>query len=90
MAEGCARLQHAGAVTCCHAIAYRETAYDSILAEVPADAHSMEEWLKIHHGFDQYYAFCIAEKKYILSPVIATQLPILYMESDEVRRRILG
>lgn len=88
MVEGCTRLEHAGSVTCCHAIAYRESAFDRILKEVPADAQSMEEWLKTHHGIDQYYAFTINEGKYILSPVIATQMPILPLEKDDIRQRI--
>jgi len=88
LVEGCTRLEHAGPVTTTHAIAYRESSYDRILAEVPADARSMEEWLKTHHGIDQYYAFSINEKKYLLSPVIATQPSILSLESESVKQRI--
>ncbi len=88
MVEGCTHLEHAGPVTSTHAIAYRQSAYDRILAEVPGDAWSMEEWLKAHHGIDQYYAFSITERKYLLSPVIATQAAILPLESDDVRQTI--
>jgi len=55
---------------------------------VPADAQSMEEWLKTRHGIDQYYAFSITKRKYLLSPVIATKMAILPLESDDVRQRI--
>ena len=81
-------MEHAGPVTSTHAIAYRHSAYDRILVEVPGDAWSMEEWLKAHHGIDQYYAFSITERKYLLSPVIATQAAILPLESDDVRQTI--
>jgi GR25 family glycosyltransferase involved in LPS biosynthesis len=88
MVEGCTRLEHAGPVTTTHAIAYRESVYDRILGEVPDEASSVEDWLKTHHGIDQYYAFCIKQGKYLLSPVIATQAAILPMENDDVIRRI--
>jgi Glycosyltransferase family 25 (LPS biosynthesis protein) len=88
MVEGCTRLEHAGPVTCCHAIAYRQSTYDRILADVPGDAQSVAEWLETHHGIDQYYAFSIQERKYLLSPVIATKSAILPLEGDDVRQRI--
>ena len=88
MVDGCTRLQHAGPVTCAHAIAYRESTYRRILEEVPADVPAMEEWLKTHHGIDQYYAFSISEKKLLLSPVVATQPAILSLESANVKQRI--
>jgi hypothetical protein len=88
MADGCTRLELAGPVTGAHAIAYRQSAYARILADVPADAPSIEEWLRTHHGIDQYYAFSIREKKFLLSPVIATQPAILPLESDDITQRI--
>jgi GR25 family glycosyltransferase involved in LPS biosynthesis len=90
LVEGCTHLEKAGPVTCSFAIAYHESVYDRILGEVPADAESMEEWLKTQRGIDQYYAFCIKERKYLVAPVVATQMAILPLETDDVRRRISG
>jgi len=73
MVEGCMHLEAAGPATCAHAIAYRESVYHRILQEVPGDIASMEKWLKTYHGIDQYYACAISEKKFLVSPVIATQ-----------------
>jgi hypothetical protein len=88
LAEGCTRLEQAGPVTSSHAIAYRTSVYRRILADVPAEAPAMEEWLKTHHGIDQYYASCIGEKKLLLSPVIATQPALLPLEGDNVVQRV--
>ena len=86
--EGATRLAKAGAVTCTHAVAYGHSIYDRILAEAPADPCRMEQWLRTHHGIDQYYAFSVAEGKYLLSPVIATQPNIVPSESEEVQQRL--
>ena len=87
--EGCTRLEHAGPVTTCHAIAYNDSAYRRILDDLPADAGEMQAWLRTHHGIDQYYASSIWERKFIVSPVIATQENLLPYEPLEVRQRIL-
>jgi hypothetical protein len=88
MVEGCTHLEQAGPVTTTHAVAYHQTVYRRILDEVPADAAAMEEWLKVHHGIDQYYAKCIRERKFLLSPVIATQPAILAQETEDLRQRL--
>jgi hypothetical protein len=88
MADGAAHLAQAGAVTCCHAIAYHASIYGRILNEVPGGEAEMEEWLKTHSGLDQYYAFSVTSGKYLLSPVIASQANILPMENDDVKRQI--
>jgi Glycosyl transferase family 2 len=87
--DGCRRLAQAGAITSAHAVAYHRSIFDRILREAPADSAGMEEWLKTHHGIDQYYAFTVTEGKYLLSPVVTTKLDILQMESAEVRARLL-
>jgi Glycosyl transferase family 2/Glycosyltransferase family 25 (LPS biosynthesis protein) len=87
--EGVTRLAKAGAVTCTHAVAYNQSIYGRIISEVPADPAGMEQWLGIHHGIDQYYAFCVTEGKYLLSPVIATQPNILPLESLEVQQMLV-
>ena len=87
--EGATRLAKTGPVTCAHAVAYHHSIYDQILNEVPPSPAAMEEWLKKHHGIDQYYAFSLTEGKFLLSPVIATQANIVPMENEDVRRRLL-
>lgn len=87
--DGCQRLGQAGAVTSAHAVAYHRSIFDRILGEVPADNAGMEAWLNTHHGLDQYYAFTVTEEKYLLSPVVATKLDILAMESAEVQARLI-
>ena len=86
--EGCTRLEQAGPVTCAHAVAYHQLIYDRILEDVPADIAAMEDWIKIHLAIDQYYAFCISEKKFLVAPVVATQPVILSLESADVIARI--
>ena len=87
--EGATRLAKASAVTSAHAVAYHRSIYDRILGEVPSSIAGMEEWLKTHHGIDQYYASSLTEGKFLLSPVIATQPSILPMENEDVRERLL-
>jgi GR25 family glycosyltransferase involved in LPS biosynthesis len=68
---GCRHLDHARSVTCTHAIAYSELAYQRILADLPADVAAMEEWLKKHHGIDQYLRGI--EQAVVVHPPVATQ-----------------
>ncbi len=88
--QGATRLAEAGAVTCTHAVAFHHSVFDRILTEVPASFAGMEEWLRVHHGIDQYFAFHISQGKYLVSPVVATQANILPLESEEVRERLLA
>jgi hypothetical protein len=85
---GASRLAQAGAVTCTHAVAYHRSIYDHILHEVPADCTGVENWLKTHHGIDQYFAFSVTEQKYLVSPVVATQPNIVPMETPDVQQRL--
>jgi GR25 family glycosyltransferase involved in LPS biosynthesis len=86
--EGCTHLEQVGPVTCAHAIAYHESTFARLLAEVPSDIPSMEEWLETHRGIDQYYASSITERKFLVSPVIATRPSIFSLESEDVIKRI--
>jgi hypothetical protein len=88
LVEGCTRLEQAGPVTTCHALAYHESAYRRLLDDIPSDAAAMEAWLQNYRGIDQYYASSILERKFLVSPVIATQENLLPYESSEVRQRI--
>jgi hypothetical protein len=88
LVEGCTRLERAGPATTAHAIAYHESEYCRVLEEVPSDPAAMEAWLQTYRGIDQYYAFSILERKFLVSPVIATQENLLPYEPPEVRQRI--
>ena len=88
LATGCTRLEQVGPVTTCHAIAYHESTYCRLLQEVPSDSVNMQAWLQVHLGIDQYYASTIRERKYMISPVIATQENLLAYEPVDVRQRI--
>jgi hypothetical protein len=85
---GCTRLEHAGPVTTCHAVAYHQSAYETVRQNVPMDEVKMREWLEIYRGIDQYYACSIRDRKFLLSPVIATQENLLPYEAPEVRQRV--
>lgn len=87
MAEGCTRLERAGPVTCLHAIAYNESIYGRILNELPADIPAMEEWLRLHSGVDQYFASSVKERKFIVTPTVATTACLLPFETEDMRLR---
>jgi hypothetical protein len=86
--EGCTHLEQVGPVTCAHAIAYRESIFRRLLAELPSDVASMGKWLETYCGADQYFAFSIAERKFLISPVIATQPSIFSLEREDVLERL--
>ncbi len=88
MVDGCTRLEHAGPVTTCHAIAYHESEYSRLLEALPADTAAMQTWLQTYRGIDQYYASEIPDRKFLVSPVIATQENLLPYEPVEVRQRV--
>ena len=88
LAQGCAHLEEAGAVTALHAIAYHESIYSRILDQVPADIPSMQKWLKAHHGLDQYFANAVTEKKFLLSPLVASSAQLMPFESEDFRERV--
>lgn len=86
--DGCSHLEHAGIITCTHAIAYRETVYEEILNEIPSDVPSMESWVGRRRAIDQYYALSLRGRKLLVSPVIAVQEEIIPLDDDNVRERI--
>ena len=75
-APGCRFLQTAHGVTGLHAVAFRRSVYDSILAEVPATPAAMARWLQTHRGIDQYLAQRFAGTSLVTCPSVATQ-PLL-------------
>jgi GR25 family glycosyltransferase involved in LPS biosynthesis len=88
--QGCTALEHAGPLTCLYAVAYNHTIYRRILDEVPRDAAAMEEWLLTWRGLDQYFAFSIDERKFVVAPVVATRAAIPELEDQEVATRIMS
>ena len=62
----------------------------SILDQVPADALAMEDWLKVHHGIDRHYAVSLRDRKFLVSPMIATQPSILSIEDETLKARVFA
>jgi hypothetical protein len=80
-APGCRFLQTAHSLTSLPAVAYHQTVYDQILADVPATPTAMALWLNTHRGIDQYYAHRFAGTILVTCPSVATQPPLLPYES---------
>jgi GR25 family glycosyltransferase involved in LPS biosynthesis len=80
-APGCRFLQIARGLTSSHAVAFHESVYDSILAEVPPTPTAMVRWLRSQHGIDQYLAQRFAGISLVTCPSIATHSPLLPQES---------
>jgi len=81
-APGCRHLEIPHRVTCTHAIAYHESVYDRLLAEIPASPSGAALWLRRHYGIDQYFARALDGDLLIVSPIVASQESILPQESD--------
>ncbi|MBV9612590.1 MAG: glycosyltransferase family 25 protein [Acidobacteriaceae bacterium] len=79
-AEGCAYLETPRGLTCTHAIAYHESIYDRILADVPETPAGVALWLRKEYGIDQYYAFTLECRKFVTDPVVASQPNLLPSE----------
>ena len=84
-AERSTVLQVPRGITCTHAVAVNRTAFDRILADIPAEQGSgFDEWLAHHHGTDQYLNTLIVEgalEAFLVSPRLATQ-PFLREAQD--------
>jgi hypothetical protein len=81
LAPGCRFLQTAQRLTCLHAVAFHEGAYDRILEEVPATPTAMARWLQDQGALDQYLARRFAGVSLVTCPSVATQPAILPQES---------
>jgi hypothetical protein len=67
-----------GLLTCTHAVAVNHTAYDRLLAGIPA-ADGIEEWITAHAAVDQYLAWQVNAgyyRAYVLNPRVATQIEL--------------
>ena len=72
-------LEHCRGVTMTHAIAYNQTVFDEILDAVPNNYRAVVDWLKIHHGIDQYLRSI--DRKFMVAPTVASQ-PHLHGSQD--------
>jgi hypothetical protein len=79
-APGCLHLEIPRGLTCTHAIAYHESIYDRILADVPDRATGVALWLRKECGIDQYFSSMFDCRRLLTSPVVATQPSILACE----------
>jgi hypothetical protein len=72
---GMAGLQAPRGLTCTHALAVSETAYDRLLAEIP-EADGMDRWMTSYPAIDQYLAQRVNAgfyRAYVVYPRVATQ-----------------
>jgi glycosyl transferase family 25 len=72
---GCLALHLARSLTCTHALAVNHTAYDRLLADIPA-AESIDEWIGEHTAIDQFLSRRVdagSYRAYVLNPRVATQ-----------------
>lgn len=76
-ADGCSYLEIPRNLTCTHAIAYHESVYGRILAEVPATATGVALWLRKEHGIGQYFSKNLHCMRFLTSPVVAAQPHIM-------------
>jgi len=68
-------LQSPRSLACTHALAVNHTAYDRLLAAIPA-ADGIEEWITEHAAIDQYLFHRVNAgyfRAYVLNPRVATQ-----------------
>ena len=63
-------------LTCTHALAVNHSAYDRLLAGIPATADGIGEWLSSYAAIDQYLSHQVNNghyRAYVLNPRVATQ-----------------
>lgn len=66
-------------LTCTHALAVNHSAYDRLLAGIPATADGIGEWLSSYAAIDQYLSHEVNNghyRAYVLNPRVATQLEL--------------
>ena len=73
-------LQTAHGLPCLHAVAYHQSVYDQILAEVPDAPTAMALWLEARRGLDHYYAQRFDGRSFVTCPSVATQPALLPLE----------
>ena len=77
---GHAALQSPRSLTCTHALAVNQCAYDRLLADIP-EADGIDAWLSTHVAIDQFlYQHVNAGyyRAYVLNPRVATQPELIF------------
>ncbi len=87
-APGCEHVERISTMTCTQAVAYHHTVYDTILADLPPDEAPMRAWVERHAAIDQYLNS--VEKRFVTSPVLATQPNLLPQEDPAHRDGFVG
>ncbi len=83
-AEGCQDLETVcGFLTCTHAVAYHRSVFDTVLESMPETVPLVMEWLKEHKAIDQF--LMRLDKRFLASPVLATQPCLVKQEEEEQR-----
>lgn len=77
LAENSTSLEVPRGITTTHALAFNESVYDAILAEIPEEGDpALAAWIDANLAIDQYLAQCITAglyRTFIVSPRVATQ-----------------
>ncbi len=80
-ATGSQHLEIPHGLTCTHAIAYHQSIYARILADIPETPSAVALWLRDEMGIDQYLARALDGLHLLASPAIASQASIAGQES---------
>jgi hypothetical protein len=79
---GCTGLRAPRTLTCTHALAVNEPAYDRLLADLP-ETDGMDEWITAHLAIDQYLAQQVNAgfyRSYVVHPRVATQHELTFSD----------
>ena len=79
---GCAGLRAPRTLTCTHALAVNEPAYDRLLADLP-ETDGMDEWITAHLAIDQFLAQQVNAgfyRAYVVHPRVATQHELTFSD----------
>lgn len=84
--EGCTHLMTASYVTCTHALAVHERAYERLLDALPRESDNVETWITEHQAVDQAIAkMCESGelRGVILTPRVASQPALIIYEDGD-------
>lgn len=82
-APGLKHLEIPEGLTCTHAVAYSDLAYDEILKDIPEGIDGVRKWLQTNHGIDQYLRDI--DSKYVVTRNLSSQPPLLPAEDADIR-----
>jgi len=84
--EGCDHLKAAGFVTCTHALAVHERAYDRLLEALPGNETDIEAWIADHQAVDQRIGLMCESgelRGLIVTPRVASQPALTKYEDGD-------